>query len=248
MGKIIKNGIVFGGGSSDWTGTSANVNTAIDNGEITEGMTVNIIDDSADSTLFDDIKEYIDNQASNVLHSLEEVNASTSAKDVVGAAAVKELKNNIQTNLQANFQAGVDSVYNAVKAKGSTPASKSLSDVVAGINNIRTTPRLLTTGSGNGSYNCTGIANYSKLTSSNFLVVVLSINGSSASFSDKKDMTVNIDGGIGFNNPSVSYNSSNGIATISGMSYSYSMSKWWAGGAQSLWSGSNTYNWALYLV
>ena len=42
------------------------------------------------------------------------------------------------SNLKANFQAGVDSIYDACVAKGSTPASKSLSDVVAGINNIQT--------------------------------------------------------------------------------------------------------------
>ena len=35
--------------------------------------------------------------------------------------------------MQQNFQAGVDDVYDAVVAKGSTPASKSLSDVIAGI-------------------------------------------------------------------------------------------------------------------
>lgn len=52
-------------------------------------------------------------------------------------ASVKNcaLKSDI-TTLQTNFQAGVDSVYNAVVAKGSTPASKSLSDVVAGISAI----------------------------------------------------------------------------------------------------------------
>lgn len=42
------------------------------------------------------------------------------------------------TDLQTNFQAGVDAVYNAVVAKGSTPASHSLSDVVTAIGNIST--------------------------------------------------------------------------------------------------------------
>lgn len=42
----------------------------------------------------------------------------------------------LKTDLQNSFQAGVDSVYDAVVAKGSTPASKSLSDVVAGISAI----------------------------------------------------------------------------------------------------------------
>ena len=40
--------------------------------------------------------------------------------------------------LEANFQAGVDDIYDAVVAKGSTPASHSLSDVVTGIGNIPT--------------------------------------------------------------------------------------------------------------
>jgi hypothetical protein len=39
--------------------------------------------------------------------------------------------------LQTNFQDGVDDVYDAVVAKGSTPASKSLSDVIDAINNIQ---------------------------------------------------------------------------------------------------------------
>lgn len=42
------------------------------------------------------------------------------------------------SNLKANFQAGVDSIYDAIVAKGSTPASKSLGDVVAGINALDT--------------------------------------------------------------------------------------------------------------
>lgn len=39
--------------------------------------------------------------------------------------------------LQTNFQDGVDDIYDAVVAKGTTPASKSLSDVIDGINNIQ---------------------------------------------------------------------------------------------------------------
>ena len=42
------------------------------------------------------------------------------------------------SNMQTNFQAGVNSVYNAVVAKGVTPASTSLSDVITGIGNIPT--------------------------------------------------------------------------------------------------------------
>ena len=52
-----------------------------------------------------------------------------------------ELTNTIDDNvstLQSNFQAGVNSVYNAVVAKGVTPASYSLSDIITGIGNIAT--------------------------------------------------------------------------------------------------------------
>ena len=52
---------------------------------------------------------------------------STNAED-----AIKEL--------ESNFQDGVDAVYDAVVAKGSTPASHSLSDVVDGIAAIQSSP------------------------------------------------------------------------------------------------------------
>lgn len=70
MGKIIRNGVVFGGGGSDdYTGTSAEVTEAIANGEIKNGMTVNITDDDdTETTLYNDIKEYIDNQINDDFH------------------------------------------------------------------------------------------------------------------------------------------------------------------------------------
>ena len=46
-------------------------------------------------------------------------------------------------NLKSNFQVGVDSIYNAIVAQGTTPASKSLSDVTAGIAKL-----------GSGRYKC----------------------------------------------------------------------------------------------
>ena len=42
------------------------------------------------------------------------------------------------SDLQASFQAGVDAVYDAVVAKGSTPASHSLADIITAIGNIQT--------------------------------------------------------------------------------------------------------------
>ena len=40
--------------------------------------------------------------------------------------------------MKQNFQDGVDSVYNAIVSAGTTPSSKSLSDVVTGIGNMST--------------------------------------------------------------------------------------------------------------
>lgn len=73
-------------------------------------------------------------ETGNVLNSLDAINATTDANTVAGALAVKELKNNLQTS----FQAGVDSIYNAVKGKGSTPSSKTPSAIVSAINAIKT--------------------------------------------------------------------------------------------------------------
>lgn len=40
--------------------------------------------------------------------------------------------------MQQSFQDGVDQIYNALVAKGSTPDSKSLADVVQAINDLET--------------------------------------------------------------------------------------------------------------
>ena len=76
------------------------------------------------------------------LLSLEEIEASTllTGKGVTAESA-KQINDSLVSNvnqLKTNFQAGVDSIYDAVVAKGSTPASKSLGDVIKGINNIKT--------------------------------------------------------------------------------------------------------------
>ena len=74
----------------------------------------------------------------DVLSTVAECDASASGgKGTTQVASAKALSE-LNSNLKANFQAGVDSIYDACVAKGSTPASKSLSDVVAGINNIQT--------------------------------------------------------------------------------------------------------------
>lgn len=56
-----------------------------------------------------------------------------SAKPITSGAVYS-----LKSTLESNFQAGVDSIYDAVVAKGSTPASHSLSDVIQGIEDIST--------------------------------------------------------------------------------------------------------------
>ena len=65
--------------------------------------------------------------------------------------------------LEENFQDGVDAVYDAVVAKGSTPTSHSLSDVVTGIGNIETgiTPSGTLNISTNGTHDVTNYASAS---------------------------------------------------------------------------------------
>lgn len=73
-------------------------------------------------------------------------------------------KNDVST-LQSNFQAGVDGIYNTIVAQGTTPASKSLSDVKAGINSLSTNRY----NSGKTDYNPTGatLSNAGALTVTN---------------------------------------------------------------------------------
>lgn len=58
-------------------------------------------------------------------------------KDGTNMDSFSDVETAIST-LQSNFQDGVDDIYNAIVAKGTTPASKSLSDVVKGIEDIET--------------------------------------------------------------------------------------------------------------
>lgn len=60
----------------------------------------------------------------------------------------------LEAELKANFQAGVDSVYNAIVAQGTTPASKALSDVVdaiASLSNNRNKKEIFLNEGGNNS-------------------------------------------------------------------------------------------------
>ena len=65
--------------------------------------------------------------------------SKVSVSDILSAHAknINTLLYNIN-KMKQNFQDGVDSVYNAIVSAGTTPSSKSLSDVVTGIGNMST--------------------------------------------------------------------------------------------------------------
>jgi hypothetical protein len=68
-------------------------------------------------------------------------NGTTIALDYLPDSLLAEAENYVDDavdELHTNFQAGVDAVYDAVVAKGSTPASHSLSDIIAAIAAIPT--------------------------------------------------------------------------------------------------------------
>lgn len=72
----------------------------------------------------------------DVLSTVAECDASASGgKGTTQVASAKALSE-LNSNLKANFQAGVDSIYDACVAKGATPASKSLSDIVDGVTTV----------------------------------------------------------------------------------------------------------------
>lgn len=63
---------------------------------------------------------------------------NSNASNIAASAAAVNTLNSNMTEMQQSFQDGVDQIYNALVAKGSTPASKSLADVVQAINDLET--------------------------------------------------------------------------------------------------------------
>ena len=97
--------------------------------------TINIIDcnhvayDIADTKVRERVTAIENTGVNNIKDmAFEEKKDWTSQDDLANAITI----------LQSNFQAGVDAVYDACDAKGSTPASHSLSDVVTAIGDIQT--------------------------------------------------------------------------------------------------------------
>lgn len=112
------------------------------------------------------------------LHHVVEIeaiapNASTLAKKCVFDPTGTDLESTNAEDaikeLESNFQAGVDAVYNAVVAKGSTPASHSLSDIIAAIAAIPTgiTPSGTYTYPSGSTGGTVDVTNYAKVNAAN---------------------------------------------------------------------------------
>lgn len=133
-------------------------------------------------------------------------------------------------NMKASFQAGVDGIYNAITAQGTTPASKSQSDVQAAIPTLanssynkgyanKTLHRVVIGTGGNGTYSAASIPNFQSLTLDNFAFNPTNLRrtdehwGNPDTYSKGKSVDSST-------NCSMSYNASNGILTVSGLEYS----------------------------
>ena len=64
---------------------------------------------------------------------VDNILSSTSTNPICSSAVYNEI-----STLQSNFQDGCNSIASAVTAKGQTPASNSLNDIITAINNITT--------------------------------------------------------------------------------------------------------------
>ena len=99
--------------------------------------------------------------------------------------------------MESNFQDGVDAVYDAVVAKGSTPASHSLSDVVTGIGNIPTgiTPSGTLSIATNGTHDVTNYASANVQVPASAVVSgtkSITANGNSQDVTSYKYVNVNV--------------------------------------------------------
>lgn len=108
-----------------------------------DGYVIGATPSDAEDVNYNNVTSGLD--ATDVQEAIDEVstatetnaNAIAAIKDGTDIDSFSDVESAIST-LQSNFQDGVDDVYNAVVAKGTTPASKSLSDVVQGIADIET--------------------------------------------------------------------------------------------------------------
>lgn len=134
-------------------------------------------------------------------------------------------------NMKASFQAGVDGIYNAITAQGTTPASKSQSDVQAAISTLANSSynkgyaakafrRILLGTGGNGNYSATGVPNWQGLTNDNFVFVPTKVHywGGTYNTDGTAQYIVLGTSAGGDIYPSVSYNAGNGIVTVTGCS------------------------------
>lgn len=132
-------------------------------------------------------------------------------------------------NMKASFQAGVDGIYNAITAQGTTPASKSQSDVQAAIPALanssynkgyanKTLHRVVIGTGGNGTYSAASIPNFQSLTADNFAFVPTNVRCESVTYNTDGNATYVVLGthAEATLKPVISYNAANGVVTVSG--------------------------------
>jgi len=130
-------GVAFKSGGQNNETHDANAATSNGNYYYTSNGPATSIGASSDGALY--VQSYSANWVAQMAQDYRNGNLFVRGKNNGTWQSWKQVayKSDIST-LQTNFQAGVDSVYNAIVAEGTTPASKSLSDVVAGIDTMST--------------------------------------------------------------------------------------------------------------
>ena len=137
----------------------------------------------------------------NVSEGISDGTIRINTNGVITDVAVKNIATQSDiTNLQSNFQDGVDSVYNAVIARGTTPSSHTLSDVVDAIGDIETTHTTTYTPTSRASNNDMGATHYyryvdtTSLPNANSGTYDVSSNGTKdmGATNDKRYVNVNV--------------------------------------------------------
>lgn len=143
--------------------------------------------------------------------------------DLVTQENLSTAVTSLENRLKSNFQAGVDSIYNAIKSKGTTPASKSLGDVSKAIGSASAVIKVTDmTADGEVDVN-TILANAGRsaasISNANFIIQITGwttpTKTNDATFNVASATEIHLSTIPDTSNPSISYDASTGKARIS---------------------------------